>query len=135
MIHFEITKSPDLNVISTFKYFKNEIYLGKNALDLNIVDSSLKKEHLLLEIPENDLLIHPQKDVEFYLLNGKRATSIRKLKVGDEIIIGNTHLKILGYEKTVNPSKKEILDKKLTKLIESNSQRISVIEKITKLMK
>lgn len=85
MIHFEITQSPDLNVLTSFRFMKNEIYLGRRAHDLSISDLALKNIHLLLEIPETELLIHPQKDVDHYLINGKRATSIRKLKIGDTV--------------------------------------------------
>lgn len=135
MIHFEIIQSPDLNVKTTFQYFKNEIYLGSNALDLTIVDPGIKASHLLIEVPERDLLIHPQKDVEYYLLNGKRSTAIRKIKAGDTITFGNTTLKIIAFEHTIRASKKEILNEKLAQLIEQGSGRLPVIEKITRMTK
>jgi hypothetical protein len=59
MIHLEIIQCPDLNVKSTFKYFKNELYLGSGSPDLSINDPSLQANHLLIEIPEKDLLAHP----------------------------------------------------------------------------
>lgn len=135
MIHFEITQSPDLNVLTSFRFMKNEIYLGRRAHDLSISDLALKNIHLLLEIPETELLIHPQKDVDHYLINGKRATSIRKLKIGDTVSFGQSILKIIAFERTSFPTKKELLDKKLADLIEKGSPRLSVIESITKQMK
>lgn len=135
MIHFEITQSPDLNVLTSFKFMKNEIYLGRRAHDLSIADLALKNIHLLLEIPESELLVHPQKDVDHYLINGKRATSIRKLKVGDSVSFGQSSLKIIAFENTSFPNKKEILDRKLADLVEKGSPRLNVIESITKQMK
>jgi hypothetical protein len=135
MIHFEITKSPDLNVKTSFKFHKNEIYMGRKSGDLHIQDHLLNASHLLLEIPETDLLIHPQPDVTFFLLNGKRCTTIRKLRVGDKITFGETTLVILDFKPTQYPSKKDILNNKLSKLIEEGSPRLPVIETISKMMK
>jgi hypothetical protein len=135
MIHFEIIQSPDSNVIMSFQFHKNEVYIGSKSSDLVIADTHLNPKHLLIEIPENHLLVHPQKDVEFYLLNGKRTTSIRRIKAGDMISIGNTVMKIIAYETTLRSSKKDILNKKLAKLIEQESLRLPIIEQLTKLMK
>lgn len=135
MIKLEIVKSPDSNVITQFTYFQNQIYLGRNSGDLWINDNELLPGHVMLEVIDSHLLIHPQKDVQFYLLNGKRSTTIRKIKVNDEVTIGHTILKILAFTETVRPTKKELLDNKLGQLVEANSSRLPVIESLTKLMK
>ena len=135
MIHFEITDGPDLNTLSTYKFFQNQIFLGKSSGDLWIKDSHLLASHLMLEVVENELLIHPQKGVEFYLINGKRATNIRKLKAQDTIAIGQTTFKILSFEETKKESKKSVLEQKLNQLVEENSKRLVVIENLTKEMK
>ncbi len=135
MIEFEVTESPDQNVKSHFKFYKNEIFFGTTSPDLSIMDSELKPLHLLIEIPENDLLAHPQKDVDYYLINGKRSTSIRKIKKGDLITIGKTVFKIVQFEPTIRKSKKEILNDKMSQLLEEDSPKLPIIEKLTKLMK
>lgn len=135
MIHFEIQNSPDLNVKSAFTFHKNDVYLGSHTGDLVIRDSGLRASHLILEVVEGDLLVHPQKEVDFYLINGKRATSVRKIRVSDTLTIGNTTLKILGFDHTKLTTKKEILDVKLAHLMETSSPLIPVIEKISRLMK
>ncbi len=135
MIHFEVIKSPDENVLSEFKYFQNQIYIGRGQGDLWINDHDLLKSHIMLEVLDKDLLLHPQKDVPFYLLNGKRASAIRKLKKGDQISFGSTTLKVITFEETVKESKKQILNEKLNSLIETNASRLSVIETLSKLMK
>lgn len=135
MIQFEITTCPDSNVIAPFTFYQNQIYLGKSTGDLWINDNSLLASHAMLEVIEKDLLFHPQKGVEFYLLNGKRSSSIRKLKINDTITLGKTTIKIVNFQETQRDSKKVILNNKLNKLIEENSQRLTVVEKLTKLMK
>lgn len=135
MIHIDITAGPDENVRADFKYFLNQIYLGRTAGDLWINDPDIRPSHVMLEVIGKELLIHPQKDVEFYLINGKRSSSIRKLKVNDEVTMGGTVLKVLGFEETQVLTKKVILERKLEKLVDENSKRLPVIEKLTTLMK
>lgn len=135
MIHFEVTQCPDENVLQAFQFYQNQIYLGRTTGDLWINDAALSPSHLLLEVIGKELLIHPQRDVEFYLINGKRATAIRKLKVNDTVTIGRTTIKIRAFSETEMLTKKDILNKKLNKLIEENSTRLTVIEQLTKRMK
>ena len=135
MINFEIISGPDSNVLTTYQYFQNQIYLGRSLGDLWINDSELFPSHLMLEVVNGELLIHPQKDVEFFLINGKRASQIRKLKNQDIVTIGKTQIKILRFEETPQVSKKEILNEKLSKLMNENSHRLPVIERLTQRMK
>ena len=135
MIRFEIIKSPDITVTEEFHYFKNELHLGKDKGDLLIDDHELRSTHVMIEIQGPDLLIHPQREVAYFLINGKRATAIRKLKVNDEVTIGQTVLKIKEFIETERETKTEILNRKLNLLIEGDSPRLSIIEKLTNLMK
>jgi hypothetical protein len=135
MIQLEITDSPDRNVVATITYHQNQIYLGAEAGDLKIRDPGLRPSHAMLEVVGADLLFHPQKAVDFYLLNGKRATTIRKLNVGDRVTIGGTQLRIGGFAETPRETKKEFLDRKLAQLVAEASPRLAVIETLTKLQK
>jgi hypothetical protein len=135
MINFVVNESPDNNVITSFQFFQNQIYLGRTSGNLCIDDKSLRESHVMLEVIGKELLIHAQKDVDFFLINGKRASAIRKIKVNDQITIGQTVLKVLAFEETAFEGKKNILDRKLDHLIETNSPLVPVIEQLTKLMK
>ena len=135
MIQLEITNSPDKNILADFQFCQNEVYLGRSSGNLQIKDSELRESHLMIEVIEKDLIIHPQKGVESYLIDGKRSSTIRKIKAGQVITIGTTTFKVVRFEETPVVSKKKILDEKLNKLIEANSLRLVVIEKLAKLMK
>ena len=135
MISLEIVKSPDLNVVGSFRYFQNQIYLGRTQGHLWIDDIALNPSHLMLEVIAQDLLIHPQRGVEFYLVNGKRSTAIRKIKMNDLVTIGETTIKIHAFTETLRESKKQILNNKLNQMIENNSSQLTVIESLTKLTK
>lgn len=135
MIALEIQNSTDLNVLNLYRFFQNQIYLGRNSGDLWIDDNALLSSHVMLEVLGKELIVHPQKGVEFFLINGKRASNIRKLKVNDLLTIGNTLIKINAFEETEIPVRKLILDKKLNQLVEEDSIRLPVIERLTQLMK
>ena len=135
MIHLDIISSPDSNILTQFQFFQNEVYLGRNAGNLHIQDPSLLGSHVMVEVVEKDLIIHPQKGVEFYLIDGKRSSTIRKIKVSQIITIGTTNFKVLNFEETQNRTKKQILDEKMNKLIDENSPRLAIIEKLANLMK
>lgn len=135
MIKLEFIKSPDFDVLSTFQYFQNELYIGKTAGDLRIKDPSLKSSHVMIEVVEGELILHPQTNVEFYLLDGKRASTVRKIKKGQFITIGATQFKIVDFEQTQFSSKKKILDQKLAHYIEVNAPHLKCIEQLASMMK
>ena len=135
MIQLEIISSPDSNILTQFQFFQNEVYLGRNSGNLHIQDPALLGSQVMVEVVEKDLIIHPQKGVESYLIDGKRSSTIRKIKSGQIITIGTTSFKVLGFEETQNQSKKQILDKKLNQLVEENSPRLAIIEQLANLMK
>ena len=135
MIHLEILNSPDKNVETQFQFFQNEVYVGHSAGNLHIKDSELKASHVMIEVVEKDLIIHPQKDVDSYLIDGKRSSNVRKIKMNQKITIGKTTFIVINFEETTFPSKKAILDQKLSQLVEESSPRLVAIEKLAKLMK
>ena len=135
MIHIDIIKSPDTDALTPFQYFQNELYIGSSNGNLLIRDPELYDSHLMLEVVENDLLAHPQKSVDSYLIDGKRASTIRKIKRGQILTIGATQIKILNFEETSFKSKKTLLDEKLAQLVETNSPRLQAIEQLAKMMK
>jgi hypothetical protein len=135
MISFQITDSPDLNVIKSFTFFQNLIYLGRKRGNLCIDDPKLLEGHLMIEVIGPILQVHPQTHVDHYLLNEKRATEIRKLKIGDTLTIGETRLKILNFQETKEESKKDFLNRKMSELMASNSPKLELIEKLAQLSK
>lgn len=135
MLQLEIISSPDQSVINLYQFFQNELYLGHSTGNLRISDPELMASHLMIEVVENDLIVHPQKGVTAYLIDGKRASTIRKIKTGQTLKIGNTTLRVLSYSYTEFKTKKTVLDEKLATLIETNSPKLAVIEKLAGLMK
>jgi len=89
----------------------------------------------MIEIIENELILHPQLGVDHYLIDGKRATSVRKLRIGQSITIGETEFKIKDFKYTEFKSKKTILDEKLAHLIEQESSKLIIIEDLAGMMK
>lgn len=135
MIRFEITESPDHEVLNTFEYLHNMIYIGRTSGNLTVQDPSVLRSHLFIEVVGEEAIVHPQKEVEFYLINGKRATTPRKIRTNDTVTFGKTTLKLLAFSETPSFSKKTVLNQKLDSLIESGSNKLPVIEALSKMSK
>jgi hypothetical protein len=135
MIEFEIIRSPDLDIQQKYSLYYNQIIIGRNRGHALIKDNQLLDSHLMLEVIENDLILHPQPGVSHYLLDGKRATNVRKIKVGQKITIGDTEFVIKDFKETVFKTKKMILDEKLAHLMEIDSPQLAIIEEIAEMMK
>ncbi len=135
MILLEITASPDKNAVNKFEFFQNQLYLGRHSVSLHINDPALLDSHVMIEVVEKDLILHPQSGVDSYLIDGKRSSTIRKIKTNQNITIGSTSFKILSYQETDFKTKKSVLNERLNKLIEENSPRLAVIEKLGRMMK
>jgi hypothetical protein len=135
MIQFQILKSPDDNVLREYKFHQNLLYIGRTSGDFCIQDPELSRSHIMIEVVEENLLIHPQKNVSHYLINGKRATEIRKIKPGESLTIGGTLIKILAYNNTPSLTKKQILDSKMAQLMKEDSERLGLIENLVRMSK
>jgi hypothetical protein len=135
MIQFEIIKSPDRDIQKDFIFFHNEIFFGLSKGHVRINDAQISSTHIMIEIIENELILHPQLGVDHYLIDGKRATSVRKLRIGQSITIGETEFKIKDFKYTEFKSKKTILDEKLAHLIEQESSKLIIIEDLAGMMK
>jgi hypothetical protein len=135
MIQFEIIKSPDRDIQKDFIFFHNEIFFGHSKGHVRINDAQISSTHIMIEIIENELILHPQLGVDHYLIDGKRATSVRKLRIGQSITIGETEFKIKDFKYTEFKSKKTILDEKLAHLIEQESSKLIIIEDLAGMMK
>lgn len=135
MIQFEIIKSPDRDIQKDFTFFHNEIFIGHSKGHVRINDDQLSSSHIMIEVIENELIIHPQSGVDHYLIDGKRATSVRKIRPGQSIKIGETEFRIKDFKYTEFKTKKTILDEKLAHLIEQESSKLSIIEDLAGMMK
>lgn len=135
MIEIEFIDSPDPRIKESFTFHLNQLYLGRMGENLFILDPDLKDSHVLIEIIENELLIHPQSGVDSYLIDGKRASTIRKIKPNQKITIGGTTFKINRFEETKFATKKSILDNKLAALMEKEDIKLNSIEVLAKAMK
>jgi len=132
MIQFKILDSNDFTAIGFYEFHFNMIYLGRKAEHLSINDPDLRENHLIIESIEDYLVVHPQKEVENFLLNQKRASGLKKIKIHDVIQIGSTKIEILDFKFEEVPTKKKILDEKFKHLMTQDSPLLPIIEDLSK---
>lgn len=134
MIRLECTQSPDSNSLGTYEFQQNMIYLGRKDTDIITQDLSWPLQTMVFEVVEDQFYIHPQKELPFFLVNGKRSTGVKKIKPGELITIGHTVFKLIKFSLTNYPVKKQILDEKLQDIVNTDSPKLEVIRRLTEMM-
>lgn len=131
MIHIEIIKSKNNDQIGDYQFQKNLIYIGSNiSSDLYFDDPSIMANHLFIEIVDHKLIIHPNKKLNFFLLDGKRTTSMRFLKINQIVNINDCEFKIKNFRYSHYQSLRDLLNSKTDELITQKSPKIELISKI-----
>lgn len=134
MIEVQITACPDEEFIGTIAFHKNQVYVGFPDGDICPNIANLPPNALMIEVLPDSILVHPTQNLDFFLVNGKRATQLKHLKIGDSLNVRGAELKITQakYENIV--SKSESLEAKLLELVESDSPLLPLIETLTSKM-
>ncbi len=134
MIKIECLSSPDLNATGIYDFGQNMIYIGRTNTDITLIDLAWPQNAMVLEVIDEQFFVHPQKDLEFFLVNGKRCTGVKKIKRNDLITLGETVFKLVDFSESHFKSKKQILDEKLGQLVSSNDPKLNIIRKLTEVM-
>lgn len=136
MITVEIVQCREPLKIGEYNFHKNQIYMGSNlSADFYINDHDLHSNHFFLEIVENKLLLHPHRSIDFYLIDGKRTTSMRYLKAGQKIAYKSVEFIIKSFSEIKTSSFRETLNNKTDELINNKSPLLKVITQIEEQLK
>ncbi len=131
MINLEFVSSPDQEIIGPRSYHKNMIYLGHKSGDILIQDPDIFDNHLIIEVNEHGIFLHPHPHIDHFHLNGKRTYGVIALKLGDQITIGKTCFILRQAEKSEIFYRKELLNKGLERVIQDKdpiSEVLSFLE-------
>ena len=126
MLEIHITTCTDPEYEGVWRFEKNQIYFGHPEGDISPV-GMLPSNAFMLEVLPDFLQAHPGPIMEYWLLNGKRATKSRKLKVGDQVQVGEVTFKVTAAEYREVQSKKQILDARLKALVEQQSPLLELV--------
>ena len=129
MINLEVQSSSDSDRLGLFSFHKELIYVGENHdADLFIPADGLKTNHIFLEIIDSKLLAHLGRDIEFILINGKRTTSFKSLKIGDKVTINSLTFKILSFSNQEHSSPAEYLKKRVDEAKNSEPELMELLK-------
>ena len=131
MINIDIISARDSNLLGNYHFLKNIVYVGSNhQSDIYCPNTNLSDIHFFIEILENKLILHVNQKAEAILVNSKRTTHFKNLKVGDIIEVDHIKFKITDFSYHKMISKKE----KLNELVASLEQRDPELLEIISLM-
>jgi len=106
------------------KNYQSDIYLPK---------SNLSDIHFFIEIIEDKLILHLNKKAEPILVNTKRTTHFKNIKVGDVITADDIQFKVLRFKDEKNISKKEKLNQVVSTLEQDNPELLQIISSLSEL--
>ncbi len=131
MIVIEVLECPDQDYLGQFSFYKSFIRIGSGqSVEFCLNDKQIKKNHLVLDIQDNQLNAAASEESDLFWVNGKRTAGIKSLKVGDTIQIGETKFKIVNFLNMPIESKRERLNRNTEELIKSNSPLLSYIKNL-----
>lgn len=134
MIVLEVLNSNNNDQLGEYHFYKNLIYIGSSpSCDLFFEDKEIYSNHFFLEIIENKLLIHPHKEVKSFLIDGKKTTSMRYLKVNQVVRFSDIEFKIINYMNTQIEDLRSLLNTKTDELIKNNPDTLELISQIEEL--
>lgn len=128
MLAIEVISCPDPEFEGVWRFHQNQVYLGYPEGDIAPQVDGLVSFAFLIEVLPDLVQATPHPDVPFWLLNGKRATRPRRLRIGDMITVMNIKMKILEVSFDELVSRKTILDARLQELLASSSPILPVIK-------
>lgn len=127
MIEICVTKADDEAYLGTWRIPKNQVYLGHPEGDIS--PSTLPQSFLfLIEVAEGVLQVQPHPALEYWHLNGKRATKARRIRPGDRVRVGDVEFHVVAAQEVPLQSKKQLLDARLKALVTQNDPILSLVE-------
>ena len=101
MLSFQIIHSEDSELSKDYLNYFDHFKVGSSRqADIIINDSSLSALHVKLEVKDQSLICISLDSECSFLVNGKKYTGSKVLKIGDQLAIGNTAIKITNFTKT-----------------------------------
>lgn len=129
MIKLEIIDTPDADFEFTYQFHKNLIYLGNHpSCDIFIHDSKVMNNHLFVEIIGKKLVMHLNPKIKYCHVNNKRTGAISYLKIGDDVLIGDTLLKVLEFSEEQVTSYKDFLNQRTEEILKKNDHITSLVK-------
>lgn len=128
MFILEIIDSSDQEIIGKRTFYKNQIYIGFNSIDLHIPEK-ISSQAFSLEVSESGILLNDIERIPF-MLNSKRAESSRKINFNDIFQIGSTQIQIIQSSYEVYKSKMAVMQERYEQLVKEDSKLLDIIKLI-----
>ena len=96
--------------------------------DLFIPADGILNNHIFLEVVDSKLLAHLGRETEFILINGKRTTSFKTLKIGDLISLNSLSFKIQNFSLSASGSISDFLKERVAQVKENEPELTELLK-------
>jgi hypothetical protein len=133
MIAINIEQSNENDKKGEYTFHKNLIYIGRDTgSDLYLEDLKLNMNHLFIEVIDSKILCHLSKNTKFILINGKRTTGYKEIKLGDKIKVGDCIFSVSAALAIKEESYREQLNKITEKILAEAPELVGILKDIQK---
>jgi hypothetical protein len=132
MIIVEIIEANSEDHLGKYDFHKNILYFGKNHdAEFYLPHSNLINNHIFIEIVENKLIVQLHKDVDFILVNKKRTTQFKHIKIGDILQLSDIKFRVLSFSTTENLNKNQFLSKRIKDIQENEPELMALVSSLS----
>lgn len=129
MLVIQITKAKDENLKGTYRFGKNLVHIGSHQdSDLMLPQDEVALRHLFIEVVEDQLIAHLDRDSEEFWVDGKVVTKFKFLSPASVIRAGETEFRVIEARHETTRSKRELLNKNTDELIKGKSPLLGFIK-------
>lgn len=133
MITINVEQSNECDKEGEYTFHKNLIYIGRDSgSDLYLDDSKLNMNHLFIEVIDSKILCHLSKHTKFILINGKRTTGFKEIKIGDKVKVGDCLFSVASAVTIKEKSYREQLNKITEKILVEAPELVEILKDIQK---
>jgi hypothetical protein len=118
MISIKILECSNSNLIGNTVFYSNLIEIGSTNGDILLQSKDYMNHLFYVETVEDYIQIIPNPNIDFYLLNGKRSLSQRKLQKSDTITYNDFVFSVIDFSYTEMINYDDIISKKFNDLNE-----------------
>lgn len=131
MIELEILKADDHNRIGHYIFYKDQLSFGSSQEDdLLSFNTHTIPKHILFKLKDAHIYVHLNNTIKHIHVNGKKTTSLKKIKTADIIEIADTQMRVTAFSKENNITRKDFLDRRVSELRENPIELVSILQSI-----
>lgn len=132
MISIDIIKAQDSNLLGNYQFYKSIIYIGSSHIsDIYCPNSELNDIHFFIEVVDNKLILHLNKETDHVLVNSKRTIQFKNISKGSIIEAAGIKFKVIDFSEEEIVTKRDKLNSIVSTLKQDNPELLEIVSMLS----